>query len=99
MPLNYRIFKSLIKNSEYFENQPHIAVGVSGGPDSMALAYLLNKWVKYKKGKLTAIIFDHRIRNNSKIESLQVKKMLTELDIHSLIIKPNKNKLIKKKYE
>ena len=96
MSLNYRIFKSLIKNSKYFENKPHIGVGVSGGPDSMALAYLLNKWIKYKKGKLTAIVFDHGIRHNSKIESLQVKKMLTDLGIYSLIIRPNKNKPIKK---
>ena len=96
MSLNYRIFKSLLENSKYFENKPHIGVGVSGGPDSMALAYLLNKWIKYKKGKLTAIVFDHGIRNNSKIESLQVKKMLTDLDIYSLVIRPNKNKPIKK---
>ena len=68
MSLNYRIFKSLLENSKYFENKPHIAVGVSGGPDSMALAYLLNKLIKYKKGKLTAIVFDHGIRYNSKIE-------------------------------
>ena len=96
MALNYRIFKSLLKNSEHFENKPHIGVGVSGGPDSMALTYLLNKWIKIKKGKLTAIIFDHGIRHNSKIESFQVKKMLTDLDIYSLIIRPNKNKPIKK---
>ena len=89
MFLNYRIFKSLIESSEYFENKPHIGVGVSGGPDSMALAYLLNKWIKYKKGKLTAIVFDHGIRHNSKIESLQVKKMLNHLGIFSLIIKSN----------
>ena len=96
MALDYRIFKKIIKNFEYFENKPHIAVGVSGGPDSIALAYLLNKWIEYKKGKLTAIVFDHRIRHNSKIESFQVKKMLNDLGINSSIIRPNKNKLIKK---
>ena len=94
MILNYGIFKSLIKNSKYFEDNPHIGVGVSGGPDSMALAYLLDKWIKYKKGKLTAIVFDHGIRHNSKIESIKVKKMLTDLGIHSLVIRPSKNKII-----
>ena len=99
MSLNYRIFKSFLENFKFFENKPHIGIGVSGGPDSMALAYLLNKWIKYKKGKLTAIVFDHGIRHNSTIESLEVKKMLTELDIYSVVIKPNKNRLIKKKHE
>ena len=86
MTLNYRIFKSLLKNFEYFENKPHIGVGVSGGPDSMALAFLLNKWIKYKKGKLTAIVFDHGIRHDSIIESFKVKKMLTDLGIYSLTV-------------
>ena len=62
MSLNERIFLSFLKNFKNFENRPHVAVGVSGGPDSIALAYLLKKWVKLKKGKLTALVFNHRIR-------------------------------------
>ena len=62
----------------------------------MALAFLLNKWIEYKEGKLTAIVFDHRIRHNSKTEALKVKKMLSDLSIQCLVIRPNKNKSIKK---
>ena len=90
---------SLLKNFKCFENQPRIAVGVSGGPDSMALAYLLSKWIKKNKGKLYCIIFDHNIRSNSKHEAYQVKDMLKNLKIEASIIKPNKNKLIKKNME
>ena len=96
MNLNERIFISLLKNFKNFENRPHVAVGVSGGPDSMVLAYLLKKWVMFKNGKLTALVFDHRIRLNSKNEASQVQDMLRNLDINSHILKPNKNKLIKK---
>jgi tRNA(Ile)-lysidine synthetase-like protein len=96
MFLNEKNFLSHLKNFKYFENQPKVALGVSGGPDSMALASLLHKWIKLQNGKLTALVFDHGIRFNSKDESLQVKSMLTDLNIETVIIKPNKNKLIKK---
>ena len=65
-------FLSSLKKIKCFENNPHIAVGVSGGPDSMALAILLQKWVRQKKGKLTGLIFDHQIRLDSKDESFFV---------------------------
>ena len=74
MSLNYRIFKSLLENFKYFENKPHIGVGVSGGPDSMALAYLLNKWIKYKKGKLTAIVLTMGLEIILKLSHFRLKK-------------------------
>ena len=95
MNLNENNFLTFLKNLNCFETSPNIALGVSGGPDSMALAYLLNKWVRMKKGKLYALIFDHRIRKNSKEESVKVKDMLKDLNIKSIIIKAKKNKLIK----
>ncbi len=89
-------FLSSLKKIKCFENNPHIAVGVSGGPDSMALAILLQKWVRQKKGKLTGLIFDHQIRLDSKDESFFVKNMLSRYNIDSFILKPPKNKIIKK---
>ena len=37
---------NILKKSFVFEKQPTIAVDVSGGPDSMALLFLLNVWIK-----------------------------------------------------
>ncbi len=96
MSFNEKIFLSYIKKLNCFENKPTIAVGVSGGPDSMLLTYLLSKWIKSINGKLYALIFDHSIRSNSIEESYQVKDMLKYLDIESHIITVKKNKLIKK---
>ena len=86
MNLNENIFLSYLNNLRCFENKPNIAVGVSGGPDSMALTYLLSNWVKLNKGKLYALIFDHGIRYDSSKESFQVKNMLSNLNIESLVI-------------
>ena len=87
---------SSLNKIKCFETNPHIAIGVSGGPDSMALAILLKEWVRQQKGKLTALIFNHQIRFDSKDESLLVKKMLSKYYIDSFILTPPKNKIIKK---
>ena len=96
MSLNENTFFSNLSKKNCFEKKPHIAVGVSGGPDSMALIYLLNKWVKFKKGKLSALVFDHGIRNDSKKESFIVKNTLEEFNIKTFIIRAKRKNLIKK---
>ena len=94
MLLNDINFFSYLNNLKCFEKYRHVAVGVSGGPDSIALVYLINKWIKSKKGKLSALIFDHRIRSNSEQESYQVRDILLNLNINAKILKTKKNKLI-----
>ncbi len=96
MSLNEEKFFSVLKKINCFEKNPHVAVGVSGGPDSIALVFLLNKWIKLKKGKLSALIFDHRIRHNSKIESFQVRAILKSLNISSVILRAQTHNLTKK---
>ena len=39
-------------------------LGVSGGPDSMALSHLFKNWSKENNKKILAVIVDHKIRNS-----------------------------------
>ena len=71
-------------------------MAVSGGPDSMSLLFLVNTFIKYKKGKLMALIVDHRIRKNSKDEAKFISSYLGKNNINSQILTANKNKVIKK---
>ena len=91
--------KEFIKNIEKkytFEKKPSVAVAVSGGPDSMSLLFLVNAFIKYKKGKLMALIVDHRIRKNSKEEAKFISTYLDQNNIDSQILTTNKNKVSKK---
>ena len=62
----------------------------------MALVYLINKWIDKKNGKLTALIFNHRIRNYSNEEANEVQTTLTKMKINSCVINAKKNHVIKK---
>mgnify|MGYP006242401193 FL=1 len=91
--------KEFIKNIEKkytFEKNPSVAVAVSGGPDSMSLLFLVNAFIKYKKGKLMALIVDHRIRKNSKDEAKFISSYLDRNNINSQILTVNKVNVSKK---
>jgi tRNA(Ile)-lysidine synthase len=66
------VFAGLIAPLGPFERNPDIAVGVSGGPDSMALALLLAEWVAEHGGRLFAVTVDHGLRSESAAEARQV---------------------------
>ena len=70
MKLNNKEFIKIIEKKYTFEKNPSIAVAVSGGPDSMSLLFLLSAFTIQKKGKLVALIVDHRIRDNSKDDAM-----------------------------
>ncbi|TDQ77626.1 tRNA(Ile)-lysidine synthase [Dongia mobilis] len=55
-----------------FEARPHIAVAVSGGPDSLALMHLLTAWCRARGGHLTAVTVDHGLRPESGAEAQKV---------------------------
>ena len=90
------LYKSLNKKN-LFETNPVIAVAVSGGSDSIALVFLLKKWIRKNKGKLIALIIDHQMRENSFKEASFVKKYLGSNNIQSLILKVPKKNILKGK--
>lgn len=63
------------------ETRPKIAVAVSGGGDSLALAVLMQEWVKARGGELLALTVDHGLRSGSAQEAEAVQKLLRERDI------------------
>ena len=86
MKLNNINFIKFINLNFVFEKNPSIAVAVSGGPDSMALLFLLNKWIKLEKGEITALIIDHRLRLNSSNEAQKISKYLNKNKINTKIL-------------
>jgi tRNA(Ile)-lysidine synthase len=55
-----------------FEARPFIAVAVSGGPDSLALTILADRWAREHGGQLIALTVDHRLRPESAEEARTV---------------------------
>lgn len=70
----------------FSKNRKKIAMAVSGGPDSLALVYLIKKWSKGKKIKLVALSVNHNLRAEAKEELLKVKKWMKseQIDHHIL---------------
>lgn len=51
-----------------WECRPFLAVAVSGGPDSLALAILADRWARKRGGEVCAVTVDHRLRPESGAE-------------------------------
>lgn len=62
----------MMERTGSFERKPHLAVAVSGGADSMALALLAHRWAKEHSGATTALTIDHGLRPESRQEADQV---------------------------
>ncbi len=64
-----------------------IAVAVSGGPDSLALAVLLRDWARSEGRNLVALIVDHGLRPGSDVEADLVSARLSDASIANRILR------------
>ena len=86
MLLNYNNFTTEINKIGFFENKAKIAVGVSGGPDSIVLAFLLSKFAKIKGYTVIALIVNHNLRLESSQEAKEVSDYLTRNKINNKVL-------------
>lgn len=69
-----------------FEPRPLIAVGVSGGPDSLALAILADRWARRRGGEAWAVTVDHGLRPESAAEAETVGRWLAARGIPHAVL-------------
>jgi tRNA(Ile)-lysidine synthase len=79
-------FTHLMDRLGPFEPSPRIAVGVSGGADSLALCLLLKAWTNSRGGSLLALTVDHGLRQDAAAEAVQVGSWLKQRGIEHDIL-------------
>jgi len=98
--LNYLNDKKIFKTFKEFLNsinvQENLAVAVSGGSDSLALAFLAKCYSLKNKVNVKYFIVDHKLRKESSTEAKTVKSILKKINIDCKILnwngkKPTKN--------
>ncbi|MBY0321017.1 MAG: tRNA lysidine(34) synthetase TilS [Reyranella sp.] len=75
-PLDAADFARLMVSFEPFEHAPVIAVAVSGGRDSLALALLAEAWARARGGHIVGLIVDHALRPESASEAATTAALL-----------------------
>jgi len=91
-----KIFKIYNEFSSSLKIKEDLAVAVSGGPDSLALAYLAKCYSLKYNIKVRYYLVNHKLRKESSQEAETVKKILKKIDIQCRILnwngkKPSKN--------
>ena len=91
--------KKIRKLFNIFENnfdiQEAFVVAVSGGPDSLALAFLTKVYSLKYNLNCKYLIVDHKLRKGSTDEAKKVKKILSNFDIKAEILTWNGKKPLK----
>lgn len=79
-------FTKLMEQFAPYENPPIIAIGVSGGSDSMALSFLASRWAKARGGRALALTVDHGLRTESAEEARTVGLWMQQLGMEHKVL-------------
>lgn len=85
-PIGDDAFAGLMAPLGPFGPAPAMAVAVSGGADSLALAVLLHDWTRARGGSLVALTVDHGLRADSAAEARRVGEVLGGLGIRQVVL-------------
>ena len=89
---NKKILQIFKKFEKSLNNNSKFAVAVSGGPDSLSLAFLAKCFALKNKLTVKYFIVDHGLRKNSKKEAETVVRVLKKVNISCKILKWNGKK-------
>ncbi|MGC2854457.1 tRNA lysidine(34) synthetase TilS [Novispirillum sp. DQ9] len=88
MTLTDAAFAALMEPLGPFEAAPRLAVGVSGGADSLALVILADAWARARGGAVTALTVDHGLRPEAAAEAARVGSWMAGLGIAHAVLRP-----------
>jgi len=84
-PVAADAFAALLLPLALFADERPVAVAVSGGPDSMALAFCLKRFLA-GRGRLLALIVEHGLREESAVEAQKVAQRLANMGMEAEIL-------------
>jgi tRNA(Ile)-lysidine synthase len=85
-PVTGAEFAAALEALADFEAAPVLAVAVSGGSDSLALAILADRWARERGGRICALTVDHRLRPESGDEVRRLQGWLAARNIHHEVL-------------
>ena len=85
-PITDGEFTTLMETLAPFESHATLAVAVSGGQDSMALAFLTERWCRHHQCHMEGLIVDHGLQAASARQAKQTKKNLQKMKIKATIL-------------
>ncbi len=86
-PVDAAAFARLMTPFDPFEQAPVLAVAVSGGRDSLALALMAHDWARSRGGRIAGLIVDHGLRPESGSEAATTRDVLERNGCEAAILR------------